>query len=154
MSSSARQLRPSEKIKRLPLQEVGFNDLASIPYVLTLTEPLHTVLRLVMKEVDIVPVQRGYTKTWTINGRTASAYDFMYANSPTQVLSHAVSALRHALETDVEALFKSILNPDGPSPAAATAPPAITPVSVDSPDQFAMAWTTYDELIGAVYGYG
>src|SRR5438309_473529 len=87
------------KIKRLPVQDIGLDNLAAIPYVLSLSEPLHTAFRLAMKQVDIIPVQLGFTNSYTVNGVTATGFEFMYAKGAVQDLSHAINTLRHALET-------------------------------------------------------
>lgn len=93
MSTPATQRRIPDKIKRLPLQDVGLNNLVAVPYVVTLSEPLHTGLRLAAKEVEIIPVQCGFSKPFTINGITATTYEFMYGKKPSHLIASAISAL-------------------------------------------------------------
>jgi hypothetical protein len=147
MTSSATQT----KIKRLPVQDIGLDNLPAIPYVLSFSEPLHTAFRLAMKEVDIVPVTLGFTNSYTVNGVTATGFEFMYGKVAAQGISHAVNRLRHALETDAEGTLKAICRPDSPSgsPADVSSPaysPSDKSLSLDSPEQYAMAWTNYDGL--------
>jgi hypothetical protein len=141
--------RATMKIKRLPVQDIGLDNLAAIPYVLSLSEPLHTAFRLAMKQVDILPVQLGFTNSYTVNGVTATGFEFMYAKAAVEDISHAINRLRHALETDAEGTLKSICSPDSASrsPAYGSPPADSSPdasLSLDSPEQFAMAWTNYE----------
>src|ERR1043166_968459 len=140
-------MRTSGKIKRLPLQEIGLTNLVAIPYLLTLSEPLHTILRLGLKQVEILPVQHALSNSYTINGITATGYEFMYGDRFAQAVSQAINAVRHALETDGERTIKSIYKPDSAPPGpAGTSPPADRSphtVSLESPEQFAMAWPNY-----------
>ncbi len=95
--------RTLSKIERLPLQDLSLNDLATIPYLLTLTEPLHTVLRLAEKEVEATPLPYWFSNSYTINGITATAYEFMYGKNPPHLISHAISAIKNILEQVLEA---------------------------------------------------
>jgi Lipoxygenase len=136
------------KIKRLPLQDAGLNNLVAIPYLLTLTEPVHTVLRMGLRQVEIINVQYGLSNTYTINGITATGYEFMYGKKPSGFISHAVSVLQHALEHDPEGALKSIYEPSNAtfniSPSVDSS--SFSNVSMESPEQFAMAFTNYEGI--------
>jgi hypothetical protein len=151
LNSSASSLAiASDKIKRLPLQDVGLTDIAGIPYILNLTEPLHTALRMAGKEAEIIPAKYGFTDTYTIKGVTASAYEFMFGKQPSQVLSHLISALRHTGLTDSEGALKAIYSPGSSQSTDATQatvdPSALSHLSLESPEQFAMGWTQYQGI--------
>jgi len=150
MSTPAAQTPTSTKIKRLPLQDVGLNSLVALPYMLTWSEPLHTLLRLAEKEVEATPLPNWFSNSYTINGITATAYEFMYGKQ-SHLLAYAISELAHILESDSEGAFKSIYTPgavscvpaDIPSPVD---PSSLTALSLDSPEQFAMGLTNYEGL--------
>jgi Lipoxygenase len=134
-----------ENIKHLPLQNAGFTNMVAVPYLLTASEPLHTVLRLALKEVEIIPAKHGLSQVYTVNGVTDTAYRLMFGRTPFQSISHAINTLRHALERDAEAVIRSIYDPASASGISLPpfTDPGVTSSPLDSPEQFAMAWTTY-----------
>src|SRR5262245_50937733 len=89
---AARQAKRPDPIKRLPLRDVGLNNIVAVPYVLSLSEPIHTTLRLGMKEVEILPAKHGFSNSYTVNGVTATAFEFMYGKTPSQLFSQAINA--------------------------------------------------------------
>ena len=102
------------------------------------------------KEAEIIPAKYGFTDEYTIKGKTATAYEFMYGKKPSHVLSYAIAALRHTLVTEGEGALKSIYHPqasDGhEAPPAPVDPASLTHLSLDSPEQFAMGWTQYQGI--------
>jgi hypothetical protein len=140
----------SGKINRLPVQDIGLTNLVAVPYLLTMSEPLHTLLRIGLKQVEILPATHGLSDSYTINGITATGYEFMYGNRFVQAVSQVINAVRHALETDGEGTIKSICKPDSAPPSPAGTPPpadqSSLTVSLDSPEQFAMAWTHHENI--------
>jgi hypothetical protein len=146
MSTSAMHASSSGKIKRLPLADVGLTNLVAVPYLLTLSEPLHTVLKMAVKQAEIIPVQYGLSNSYTLNGVTATAYEFMYGKKPSHLISYAITALQHILQHDPEGALKSIYDPSSHAPIGAVDPSALAHVSLDSPEQFAMAFTNYEGI--------
>src|SRR5579862_6250205 len=150
MLTPASQGTTSHKINRLPVQDAGFNDLVAVPYLLTLSEPLHTLLRLAEKEIEATPAPDWFSNSYTIRGITATGYEFMYGKKPSHFISRAISALQDILESGLENLWKSIFNPETSSgiPVDVTPddPSSLTSLSLDSPEQFAMAWTNHEGL--------
>jgi hypothetical protein len=145
------QTTTSAKLKRLPLQDVGLNNLVAVPYLLTLTEPHHTMLRLAEKEVEATPVPYWYSNSYTVNGTTATSYEFMYGKKPPHLISHAISAIQGLLETGLEGAFKSICTPEEASSGSVNVPPpvsasSLTSLSLDNPEQFAMALPNYQGI--------
>src|SRR5690242_14473910 len=96
------------QIKRLPLSDIGLNNLVAVPYILNFEEPLHTAMRVGARQVGILPAQYGLSTQYTINGKTATAYEFMYGKKPSHLITAALGVLQHSLLTEGEDLFKSI----------------------------------------------
>ena len=151
MSTATTQPGKSPKIKRLPLRDLGLNNLVAVPYILSISEPLHTALRVGMRQVEIIPAQYGLSNSYTINGTTATAYEFMYGKKPSHLISYAIHALQHSLLTEGEDIFKAIYDPHAEfhkhtADAAPVDTASLTQLSLDSPEQFAMAWTKFEGL--------
>ncbi len=72
----------------------------------------------------------------------------MYGKKPSELMSHAVSALQHILEHDPKGALKAIYDP--PSNSVNVSPPvessSLTHFSLESPEQFAMAFPTYEGI--------
>jgi len=133
---------PSDEIKHIPVQSIGLYNLSAIPYLLSVSEPLHTMLRLGLKGQDILPVLSGLTRPVTINGITLPAFVFMFGATPSNTLSDAAAALLQALQTDPQGTLSSILTGVGGVTITPTVDP-LTQLSLESPEQFAMAWTSF-----------
>ena len=65
------------EINRLPVRICGKSSLCLI---CSLIEPLHTMVRIGLKQVELFPPRMGH-RTYTIDGITATGYEFMYGRN-------------------------------------------------------------------------
>jgi Lipoxygenase len=137
-------------IKHLPLQDFGLKNIPAVPYKLDLFEPLGTVLRLGLRTVATIPAKHGLSATFTINGQTATGFEFLFGQDPpSNQLADAVDAIRDALIHDPEGLIRSIYDAriaGVPGPAMPADPAHLTALSLDDPREFSMSWTTFDNV--------
>src|ERR1051325_1046774 len=95
-------------VHRLPLSLIGFGNLANLPAVpFRVSELPGTALMLATRRRQIEQAMNGLSVRFTIAGRSAEAYVFMFGT------------------------------PSDPS---------LTTLSLDEAEQFAMAWTTFDDV--------
>jgi len=64
----------SDQIGNLPLKDIGLNNVPAVPYLLTFI----TVLRLGLRALEHGSAKDGLSVTYTIGGRTATAFEFLY----------------------------------------------------------------------------
>jgi hypothetical protein len=132
----------TEQISRLPLQEFGFNSIPAVPYILNLTEPIGTILRLGLRSLQVQPAKKALSNTYTIGGRTATGYDFLYGSTTSNPLSSAFSELERVIAAGVPALIKRMTASSASLPAAVTASQSSS-LPLEKPEQFAISWTNY-----------
>src|SRR5262252_9409916 len=87
-----------QQVPHLPLQKFGLNNIPAVPYVLTLTEPLATVLRLALRAYETRSAKDGLSVTYTIGNRTATAFEFLYGGHPSHPLL--------GVDTEIERVMK------------------------------------------------
>jgi hypothetical protein len=136
-----------ERVDHLPLQSLGFTNTPAVPYWPSVYKLLKTLLLLALRAGETEPAKLGLSVEYTIDNQTHPAYDFLYGGEPS--LTQAVKALERKLEADPAALLQSLA--DGTALHSTrygvrAAPAPLTRLSLDQPEQFALSWTTYEDV--------
>jgi hypothetical protein len=113
-----------------------------------LADLLDTVVKLGLRAVQLWPAKNALSNTYTIGGHTATGYAFLYDDSSTGGEAAALEDLRAALNNVsaneiIELISKAATSKD-PVPAASRAVAPLTQLPLDSPEQFAITWTTFE----------
>ena len=87
----------SDQIRHLPLQDIRLNNIPAVPYLLTFSEPLGTVLRLGLRALEARPAKDGLSVTYTIGNHTATAFEFLYGSAPSNPLHGAAGEIERVL---------------------------------------------------------
>ncbi len=129
----------------VPYLNLLYANIPGLP-VISLTEVADTVLKLGLRTVQILPAKNALSNSYTIGGRTVTGYAFLYdGNDP---VATALEDLKGSLErhpaTDILELIREAVTPKDPVPAAGPAVDQATPLSLESPEQFAITWTTFE----------
>jgi hypothetical protein len=126
-----------------------FGNIPGVPIV-SLTELLETIGRLGLRTVQILPAKNALSNSYTIGGRTATGYAFLYGASSNDAIATALDDLKSALDgrstADMSKLIVEAVTAKDPLPAAAPAAAPPTPLSLEGPEQFAITWTTFEGL--------
>jgi hypothetical protein len=129
----------------LPLRLLGLDDIPGVAFVPE--QLLGTVLRLGLRTVQILPAKNALSNTYTIGGVTATGYAFLYGDSSSAAAANPTGKLADALHgqsaTAMAALIVKAITASGASPAAVNPVDPLTQLSLDAPEQFAMAWTNF-----------
>ncbi len=132
----------------LPLHFFGLKDIPGVPVVVD--QWLDTLVRLGERDIQTRSAKNGLTNLFTIGGQTASAHAFLYGGTPSKARQAARDELAQALRDSpmhaAASLYARIAQ-TGTNPAAdaLTADP-LTQLSLDDPAQFAMSWTTFENI--------
>jgi hypothetical protein len=126
-----------------------YKNIPGVPIV-SLKELLETIGRLGLRTVQILPAKNALSNSYTIGGRTATGYAFLYGDLSNDAIATALDALEDALdgrsEAEVSELIVASATAKDPLPAAVRAAAAPAPLSLESPEQFAITWTTFEGL--------
>ncbi|HUD89710.1 MAG TPA: hypothetical protein VMR17_24900, partial [Xanthobacteraceae bacterium] len=126
-----------------------FGNIPGVPIV-SLMELLDTIGRLGLRTVQILPAKNALSNSYTIGGHTATGYAFLYGDSSDDAIATALDELKSALDgrsaVEVSRLIVEAATTKDSSPAAAPAVAPPTPLSLESPEQFALTWTTFQGL--------
>src|SRR5262245_31945377 len=95
----------SDQIGHLPLQDIGLNNIPAVPYLLTFTEPLDTVLRLGLRALETRPSKEGLSVTYTIGNHTGTAFEFLYGSAPSNPLHGAAAEIERVLLGGADSLI-------------------------------------------------
>ena len=133
----------------LPLRIFGLKNIPGVPVVVD--QWLETLARLAERDIQTKSAKNGLTNTYTIGGNTASGHAFLYGGTPANALATARDELAEALRESpmhAAASLYSKIAPHGENPAAAAALTAdpLTQLSLDDPAQFAISWTTFQNI--------
>jgi hypothetical protein len=140
-----------EQIPHLPLQKFGLNNIPAVPYVLTLTEPLATVLRLALRAYETRSAKDGLSVTYTIGNRTATAFEFLYGSPPSHPLLGVDTEIERVMKDGPEKLLERI-KAARPKVSACTAGQSPIPsLPLEQPEQFAISWTTFADVYQDAY---
>jgi Lipoxygenase len=137
----------SDRVDHLPLSSLGFTNTPAVPFWPDVSRILKTLLLLALRALETEPAKLGLSVSYTIDGQTHPAYDFLYGGESS--LSEAIKALEQRLAADPDAFLQSLV--DGTAlrtaqPAAPTTTSPLTRLPLDEPDQFALSWTTYQDV--------
>lgn len=108
--------------------------------VVSLEELGDTIVKLGLRTQQILPAKNALSNSYTIGGKTATGYAFLYGDSSGDPIAAALKELEALLlgksETEVIALIGK--------PAPAKAKNQVKPLSLEKPEQFAITWTTFE----------
>lgn len=137
-----------ENIWRLPIRDLGFTHMPALP--LSVSEALQTAVQLVEREKEFTQAKNGLSRIFTIQGQTANAYAFLYGaqapnqrkqsllNLKTRIEATRLVELRSSLTLQASLATRNPKLTDTGSP--------LTGLFLNTPDQFALSWTTYGDL--------
>ena len=139
-----------DRVHHLPLSSLGFPNTPAVPYWPDLSgigRILKTLLLLALRALETEPAKLGLSVSYTIDGQTHPAHDFLYGGGP--ALTEAIKTLERKLAADPDAFLRSLA--DGTAlhaaqSAAPTTPSPLTRLPLDHPEQFALSWTTYEDV--------
>ena len=149
VSESAGQMS-NVKMPRLPLGELGFKYIPAVP-----VDPGgvgDTLFKLAVRLKQREQPLQGLSKTFTIGGSTARAYNFLFgpeAAVEKQLAAH--ESLRGALSRDPSALVRILVGalnqqPEEATPGGVRGGDDSTALALDDPKQWSMSWTTLPEV--------
>jgi Lipoxygenase len=142
-----------DRVHHLPLSSLGFPNTPAVPYWPDLSgigRILKTLLLLALRALETEPAKLGLSVSYTIDGQTHPAHDFLYGGGP--ALTEAIKTLERKLAADPNTFLRSLA--DGTAlhaaqSAAPTTPSPLTRLPLDHPEQFALSWTTYEDVYGS-----
>ena len=149
VSESAGQMS-NVKMPRLPLGELGFKYIPAVP-----VDPGgvgDTLFKLAVRLKQREQPLQGLSKTFTIGGSTARAYNFLFgteAADEKQAAAH--ESLRSSLSRDPSEIIRILVGmlkdaPEEPTPGGVGGGDDLTSLALDDPKQWSMSWTTLPEV--------
>src|SRR5919201_1337007 len=134
-----------DRVDHLPLSSLGFLNTPAIPYWHSTAIPywpdvsriLKTLLLLALRALETEPAKLGLSVSYTIDGQTHSAYDFLYGGESS--FTEAIKTLERSLAADPEAVLQSFADGTVLRPAQSAAPMTTSPLTrlpLDQPEQF------------------
>ncbi len=136
----------SSKIPFLPTRSV-FPHLPAIP--VDLEGMVETLVRLAIRQAQTTQAKQGLTNRYTIQGRTDVAYAFLFGEEAAAASTKTWEGIQKLLEKGPQAVVDTYLAQPlstGRVPLLSPPPGAPNPLSLDSPEQFSMSWTTYPDV--------
>lgn len=114
--------------------------------IISVTEVADTVWKLFLRTVQILPAKNALSNSYTIGGRTATGYAFLYGG--TDPVAGALDDLKGSLErqpaTGILELMREAVAPKDRVAAPARSVDQVAPLSLESPGQFAITWTNFE----------
>lgn len=134
------------RILPLPLHLLGLKNIPGVPVVVD--QWLETIVRLGERAIQTKPAKNGLTNTYTIGGNTATAHAFLYGGTPTNALANARDALAEELKAHPMLAAAKLFakSAHGAAKPAVPTGDALTQLSLDDPAQFAISWTTLQNI--------
>jgi hypothetical protein len=132
-----------DPIQHLPLQDIGLNHIPAVPYLLTFSEPLGTVLRLGLRSLETRPAKDGLSIPYTIGNRTATAFEFLYGSAPSNPLQGAGGEIERILAGGLCSLIQRMKTGRTVGVIPASGELEIPSLPLEQPEQFAISWTTF-----------
>ncbi len=138
-----------DSLIHLPLQELGYRNVPAFPF--SILEAGETLLKLSGRNKEVLQAKYGLSETYTIQGQTAPAYSFVFGadhvDSKEKVLQEqhlelskqTVNHYRNGTFVKVKLHSKEHKRGDSRG--------KLTGLSLDKPDQFALAWTTFGNIL-------
>lgn len=141
-------IREVRKVRHLNLHRRGLTQMPAVPFILT--ETIAAIVKLGLRTQENKMAKEGLNHIYTIDGKTRSAYTFMYDTEEVDTGKKERDALVDRLSNTHESVFlsKSVLNK---SLEQASHKPEIAGLSfnelfLEDPKQFALSWTNYGAL--------
>ena len=149
VSESAGQMS-NVKMPRLPLGELGFKYIPAVP--VDAGGVGDTLVKLAVRLKQREQPLQGLSKTFTIGGSTARAYNFLFgteAADEKQAAAH--ESLRSSLSRDPSEIVRILVGalkqlPEEPTPGGVRGGDDLTALALDDPKQWSMSWTTLPEV--------
>ena len=130
-------------LAKLPLNRWP-NYLVDIPAIPILVSGVpDTFVRSLRRKGELKQAKWGLFETYSINNRTATAYQFMYQNEEDLSQKRVNSALLYAVT--IKQLTQEFLGLQGESTDSADME-LLTSFSLDDPEQWTMGWTTFHKV--------
>src|SRR5262245_16761144 len=140
----------SSTMLQLPLRELGFKYVPAIP--VDVHGMADTVSRLAIRVKQREQALQGLSKTFTIGGSTARAYNFLYGSGAADKKAAAARATTHAfLAGDPSEIVSGLvrqLKPQNDELAliAVGGGHDLTKLALDAPTQWSIGWTTFPDV--------
>ncbi len=135
-------------IPQLPLRDFGLQNIPAVPYLLTLSEPLLTLFRLARRALEVQPAKDGLSNSYTIDGQTGTAYEFLFGSSAAEDLARATSDLEQILARGFDGVRDAVLrrNVSASRLSRAAQSPMWTALSLERPQDFSISWTNFENI--------
>jgi hypothetical protein len=141
-------VREVKKVRHLNLQRRGLTQMPAVPFILT--ETIAATIKLGLRSQESKMAKEGLNHMYTIDGKTRSAYSFMYDTTEVDTSKKERDSLIHRLSNTHESVFlsQSVLKK---SFEQAAQEPEIKGIYLneqflEDPKQFAMSWTNFGGL--------
>jgi Lipoxygenase len=141
------------KLLQLPLRELGLKYVPAIP--VDIGGMADTVPRLVLRIKQREQALQGLSRTFTIGGKTARAFNFLYGNGEADKRAAAARGASQAfLARDpseiVAGLVQQLRQPhDELALIAVGGGDPLTKLALDDPRQYSIGWTTFPDVYSA-----
>jgi hypothetical protein len=136
-------MEPQIKLSQLPARDLGFKNAPAFP--IDVAGMLDTLFRLSIRFKHREQALQGLSKTYTIGGKTARAYDFLIGHASLEAKEQAqLQALREQLGHNTLEIVPTIVEIiASQTKSAATPGGELTQLPLDDPRQFSVSWTTF-----------
>jgi Lipoxygenase len=138
----------ASQIPHIPGLWLLYPNVPAIP--VDVAEAIETIARLALRSQQTTQAKQGLTETFTINGKTAVAYEFLFGGSAGSLEGGAGAALAKFLEDHPdEVLSELFVKPLRTKRPVQFGPPGVgaaPPLSLDKPEQFSISWTTFPDV--------
>lgn len=138
------------KMPQLPLRELGFKNVPAIP--VDIGGLADTLSKLVIRVNQREQPLKGLSRTFTIGGRTARAYNFLYGDGGADAkAAEAHEDLRAFLSREPSEIIRGLvgtlqLQDKEQALDAVGGGNELTTLALDDPRQWAIGWTTFPDV--------
>lgn len=137
-----------KNIGHLPIRHFGFTHMPALP--LSVKDTLETALLLVEREKEFTQAKIGLSQLFNIQGYSANAYSFLYgAQGPNQRKQSLIELHQKIQLTQLAHLHQPQLlaaELKSRSDQSKNSGSPLTGLFLEEPKQFALSWTTYDNV--------
>lgn len=141
-------IREVKKVRHLNLQKRGFSQMPAVPFILT--ETITTIIKLGQRAQENKMAKEGLNEIYTLDGKTRSAYTFMYDTSVVDAGKSERDALVNRLSNTDESVFLSQNSLNKSFDHATHLPETngilLNELFLEDPKQFDMSWTNWGAL--------
>jgi len=139
-------VEPQIKLPQLPTRDLGLSNAPAFP--IDVAGMLNTLIRLSIRFKQREQALQGLSKTYTIGGKTARAYDFLIGHESLEAKHEAqVKALREQLGHNTLEIVPTIVETIASrTESAATSGGELTQLPLDDPRQWSISWTTFPDV--------